>query len=147
MSGAMQMLMAATSLNNVYAWTRYATVFDDNGNGSSSITVVFETDGTISVTTSFGDLASLETDFTHWHDGGTVSGIGNSRWAKRTFISGDAASGTLGTTLVALSSSKTIAMQTAAGEGRSGEILIEIYSDSGGTTKVGQITLTITATI
>lgn len=134
-------------LSKFYTMTRYATVFDDNGNGSSSITAVFNTNGTISFNTSFGDGASLDTDFTHWHDGGTVSGIGNSRWAKRTLLSGDAVAGSLDTTLVALSASKAIAIQTVAGEGKSGEVLIEIYSDSGGTTKVGQITLTITATL
>lgn len=134
-------------LSKFYTMTRYATVFDDSGNGSSSITAVFNTNGTISFTTSLGDGTSLDTDFTHWHDGGTVSGIGNSRWAKRTLLSGDAVSGSLDTTLVALSASKTIAIQTVAGEGKSGEVLIEIYSDSGGTTKVGQITLTITATL
>lgn len=133
-------------LSKFYTMTRYATIFDDSGNGSSSITAVFNTNGTISFNTSAGD-GPVDTNFTHWHDGGTVSGIGNSRWAKRTLLSGDAVAGSLDTTLVALSASKTIAIQTVAGEGKSGEVLIEIYSDSGGTTKVGQITLTITATL
>ena len=133
-------------LSTFYAMTRYATIFDDNANGLSSITAVFNTNGTISFTTSSGD-GPVDTDFTHWNDGGTVTGIGNDRWAKRTLLSGDAVSGTLDTTLVALSASKTIAIQTVAGEAKSGEVLIELYSDAGGTTKVGQITLTITASI
>lgn len=136
----------AATLSNAYTWTRYATIYDDSGNGSSSITAVFNTNGTITFNTSLGDGASLDTDFTHWHDGGTVTGIGNSRWAKKT-SSGDPTTGTLTTSLVALSSSKTISISTVGGEGRSGVELVEIYSDSGGTTKVGQITLTITATI
>lgn len=130
-----------------YSFIRYATVFDDNASGSSSITASFNTDGTVSFTTSVGDGASLDTDFTHWHNGGTVAGIGNSRWAKKTSQGGDPTAGTLTTTLVALSTAKTIAIQTVAGEGRSGIELVEIYSDSGGTTKVGEITFTITATI
>ena len=134
-------------LSTFYAMTRYATIFDDNANGLSSITAVFNTNGTVTFTTSLGDGFSLDTDFTHWHNGGTVTGIGNDRWAKRTLLSGDAVSGTLDTTLVALSASKTIAIQTVAGEAKSGEVLIELYSDAGGTTKVGQITLTITASI
>lgn len=129
-----------------YSFIRYATVFDVNDSGSSSITASFNTDGTVSFTTSVGDGGSLDTDFTHWHNGGTVAGIGNSRWAKKT-SSGDPTTGTLTTTLVALSTAKTIAIQTVAGEGRSGIELVEIYSDSGGTTKVGEITFTITATI
>lgn len=136
----------AATLSNAYTWTRYATIYDDNDSSSSSITAVFNTNGTITFTTSTGDGSSLDTDFTHWHDGGTVTGIGNSRWAKKT-SSGDPTTGTLTTSLVALSSSKTISISTVAGEGRSGVELVEIYSDSGGTTKVGQITLTITATI
>jgi hypothetical protein len=136
----------AATLSNAYTWTRYATIYDDSGNGSSSITAVFNTNGTITFNTSLGDGASLDTDFTHWHDGGTVTGIGNSRWAKKT-SSGDPTTGTLTTSLVALSSSKTISISTVGGEGRSGVELVEIYSDSGGTTKVGQITLTITATL
>ena len=126
-----------------YSWIRYATVSDYNFNGSSSITATFNTDGSVSFTTSLGDEGSLYTDMTHWHDGGNVTNIGSSRWAKKT-SSGDPTSGTLTSTLVALSSSKTITIQAVAG---AGEELIEIYSDSGGTTKVGQIALTISATI
>ena len=128
-----------------YSFTRFATSIDDNDNGSSSITATFNTNGTVSFTTSAGD--SQTNDFSHWHDGGNVTGIGNNRWAKRTFISGDTVSGSLATTLTALSSSRTIAIQTVGGEGKSGVVLIEIYSDSGGTTKVGEINFTITATI
>lgn len=136
----------ATLLDNVYQWARYATVSDGNASGSSSITATFNTNGTVSFTTSAGDDGTLDTDFTHWHDGGTVTNIGNSRWAKKTSF-GDATSGTLTTSLVALSSAKTISIQTVGGETRTGEDFIEIYSDSNGTTKVGEITFTITATI
>ena len=128
-----------------YSFTRFATSIDNNDSSSSSITATFNTNGTVSFTTSAGD--SQTNDFSHWHDGGTVTGIGNSRWAKRTLLSGDAVTGTLATTLTALSSSRTIAIQTVGGEGKSGLVLIEIYSDSGGTTKVGEINFTITATI
>lgn len=127
-----------------YSWTRYATVTDDNANAATQITLSFNTDGTVSYTNSTGD--SVSTDLTHWHDGGTVSGIGNSRWAKKT-STGDATSGTLTSSLVAMSSARTISIQSVAGEARAGQELIEIYSDSGGTTKVGQIDLAITASI
>lgn len=130
-----------------YSWTRYALVFDDNASGGSSITATFNTNGTVTYAASIGDGASLENDMPHWHDGGTVTGIGNSRWAKKTFVSGDVTTGTLATTLTALSANRTMAIQTVAGEARSGEYLIEIYSDSGGTVKVGQILFTITASI
>jgi len=76
-----------------------------------------------------------------------VAGIGNSRWAKKTFVSGDITSGTLATTITDLTAVRTIAIQTVAGEARSGVVLIEIYSDAGGTTKVGEISFTITASI
>jgi hypothetical protein len=137
---------SAATLIKAYTMTRYALINDDNLSGASSITAVFNTNGTISFNISSGD-GPVDTDFTHWHDGGTVSGIGNSRWAKRTLLSGDAVTGTLDTTIVALSASKTIAIQTVAGEAKSGEVLVEIYSDAGGITKVGQITLTITALV
>lgn len=130
-----------------YSWTRYAQVSDDNANGSSSITATFNTDGTVTYATSTGDSFSLDNNMPHWHDGGTVTNIGNSRWAKRTFVSGDTVTGTLATTLTAMSTARTIAIQTVAGEARSGVVLIEIYSDSGGTTKVGEISLTISAFI
>jgi hypothetical protein len=128
-----------------YSWTRDVDVFDDNGNETSSVTATFNTNGTVSYTTSTGDLGGLSQNMSHWHDGGTVTGIGNSRWAKKTFVSGDATSGTLATTLTALSASRTIAIQTVASELREGVVLIEIYSDSGGVTKVGEISLTIGA--
>lgn len=140
-------IRARTAPPSWYVWSRYASVFDDNLNGSSSITATFNTNGTVSFATSTGDGGSLDTDMTHWHDGGTVTNIGNSRWAKKTFVSGDATTGTLATTITALSASRTVAIQTVGGEPRAGIILIEIYSDSGGTTKVGEITFDIGAGI
>ena len=129
-----------------YSWANSASVDDvqGNDNGSSSITASFNNDGSVTFTTSAGDEGSLITDISNWHDGGTVAGIGNSRWAKRT-SQGDIVTGTLTTTLVALSTAKTIAIQTVVGESRTGIELIEIYSDSGGTTKVGEILFTISA--
>lgn len=128
-----------------YSWTRTVSIDDDNLNGIASVTISFNTDGTCSYTTSTGDGAALEQDMPHWHDGGTVSGIGNSRWAKKT-SSGDTTGGTLTSTLVAFSAAKTMSISTVGGEARQGTELIEIYSDSGGTTKVGEISLTATAT-
>lgn len=128
-----------------YSWTRNVFIGDDNLNGTASVTISFNTDGSVSFTTSLGDGASLDTDLTHWHDGGTVSGIGNSRWAKKT-SSGDPTGGTLASTLVAFSAAKTMSISTVGGEARQGNEVIEIYSDSGGTTKVGEINLTVTAT-
>lgn len=146
MSGVlMATLRTRSSPPSYYSWTRYAEVNDDNFNGTSSITATFNTNGTVSYTTSASDFHI--TDMTHWHDGGTVTGIGNSRWAKKTFVSGDLTSGTLGTSITALSTARTIAIQTVASEVRSGVYLIEIYSDSGGTTKVGEISLTISALV
>ena len=130
-----------------YSFVREASVSDDNVSGASSITANFNTDGSVSFTTSIGDGGSLATDLTHWHDGGTVAGIGNSRWAKKTFVSGDITAGSLATTITDLTAVRTIAIQTVAGEARSGVVLIEIYSDAGGTTKVGEISFTITASI
>lgn len=130
----------------IYSWTRSADVYDISGNGSSQITITFNTNGTCSYSSSSGDAAAITNDMSHWHDGGTVAGIGNSRWIKKT-SSGDTTSGTLTTALVALSSSRTLSISTIAGEARQGNDLLEIYSDSGGTTKVGQIDLTITAVL
>lgn len=136
--------LKVVSVASFYSWTRFATVTDDNVNTASSITASFNTDGTVSFTTSAGD--SQTNDITHWHDGGTVAGIGNSRWAKKT-SSGDPTTGTLTSTLVDLTAARTIAIQTVAGEARVGQELIEIYSDSGGTVKVGEIAFTISATV
>lgn len=137
-------IRAAAAPPSFYSWTRFATVNDTSGNAASQITASFNTNGTVTFTNSAGDTVS--TDLTHWHNGGTVTGIGNSRWAKKT-SSGDATSGTLTSTLVALSAARTLSIQTVAGEARSGQELIEIYSDSGGVTKVGEIAFTLTAAV
>lgn len=146
MTGAMlaATLARAVAPPSYYVWTRYATVNDTSGNAASQITLTFNTNGTVSITNSAGD--TVDTDFPHWHNGGTVTGIGNSRWAKKT-SSGDITTGTLTTTLVALSAARTLAIQTVAGEARVGQELIEIFSNSGGTTKVGEIALTVTAAV
>lgn len=145
MSLTYQNLKVVTSgAPSFYDWTRFATVTDDNVNLASSITASFNTDGTVSFTTSAGD--SQTNDISHWHDGGTVAGIGNSRWAKKT-SSGDPTTGTLTSTLVDITAARTMSIQTVAGEARVGVELIEIFSDSGGTVKVGQISFTISATV
>ena len=135
--------MILTVADAFYNFTRFAESNDDNANAATTVTATFNTDGSVTVTNSVGDSSS--TDFTHWHNLGTSAGIGNSRWAKKTLVSGDVTTGTLLTTITALSSSRTIEISTVASELKSGEYLIEIYSDVGGTTKVGQILLTLTA--
>ena len=115
------------------------SVYDYNDSNSSSITVNFNTDGTITASGGADDPVVVSTP-NRWHTSAPVTGIGNSRWAKRTLLSGDAVSGTLSTSVVSLGSFKTISISTVGGEGRSANVLVEIYSDSGGTTKVGEIT-------
>jgi hypothetical protein len=129
-----------------YTLSGSGSVYDYNDSNSSSLTASFNNNGTITWSGGADDPVVTKNIFA-WHDGGNVSGIGDSRWAKKTFVSGDPTSGTLTTSLVALSSVKTVTISTVSGEGKSGNLLIEIYSDSGGTEKVGEITLQITATI
>ena len=127
-----------------YTWTRNASAYDDNGNGTAQLTISFNTDGTVSFSSSSFDVGSLFSDFPsyHWHDAGTVAGIGNSRWAKKT-AGGDPTTGTLTTSLVSLSTVKTLSITTVAGDPRLSNDKIEIYSDAGGTTKVGEINLSL----
>lgn len=124
-----------------YSWINTASVIDTGFSGSS-LTASFNTDGTVTFTTSVGD--TLIDNIDHWHIEGTVAGIGNSRWAKRTFVSGTALTGTLGTSLTALSEARTLSIEATAAN-VSGTVLIEIYSDAAGTIKVGQITITLSA--
>jgi hypothetical protein len=135
------MILTVTSV--FYNLTRFASSTDDNANDASTVTATFNTDGSVTITNSAGD--SSTSDFTHWHNLGTSAGIGNSRWAKKTLVSGDVTSGTLGTSITSLDTTRTITISTVAAEQRSGVYLIEIYNDAGGTTKVGQISLTLTA--
>lgn len=140
--------LLATIRNRVtaawYTIVGSANTDDGNGSGTATLTASFNTNGTITFTTSTGDAVGLQINITHWHNGGTVTGIGSSRWAKKTLVEGDITSGTLTTTLVALSANRTMAISLVAGEGRSGTYLVEIYSDSGGTTKVGEVIITLT---
>lgn len=124
-----------------YSWSNTVSVADTNLSGGSSFTASFNTDGTVTFTTSVGDTITENID--HWHDGGTVAGIGNSRWAKKSNISGTLGTGTLGTSPTALTEARTLTITSFVAEVNS-TILIEIYSNAEGTTKVGEITLTST---
>lgn len=125
-----------------YSWSNSISVADTNQSGGSSFTASFNTDGTVTFTTSVGDTLTENID--HWHNGGTVAGIGNSRWAKKTNIDGVPGTGTLGTSPTALTEARTLTI-TAAVQAVDSIILIEIYSNAEGTTKVGEITLTMAA--
>lgn len=131
---------------SIYSWTRSADVQDDSADGVARVTLTLNTDGSITITRSAGDTGTHDFPTLHWHDGGTVAGIGNSRWAKKTFVSGDGFTGTLSTSLIALSSARTIILALNVGAAQAGVSRFEFYSDSGGTTKVGEITLSLQAT-
>lgn len=148
MTGIMLATIAkpAAAPPSYYSWARGADVYDISGNGTAQITITFNTNGTCTYSSSSGDAAAITNDMSHWHDGGTVTGIGNSRWIKKTSF-GDPTSGTISSTLQALSAARTLSIATVVGEARQGNELLEIYSDSGGVTKVGEINLTVTAVL
>ncbi len=144
MSGILSATFRARTAAGPYSLAGFGYVYDANTNGSSEITATFASNGVISYQVSVGDEAGLTTTISAWHDAGAVAGIGSSRWAKKTDL-GDLTAGTLATTLTSLSTNRTIQINTVGGERRQGNVLIEIYSDAGGTTKVGQVELTLTA--
>lgn len=127
-----------------YSYTGSAYTDDANASGTATLTAQFQVDGRITFIASTGDGGGLSWTITHWHDGGTVSGIGNSRWAKKTLVSGDVTTGTVLTSLTALTAIRTMVISLVAGEAREGTYLVEIYSDSGGINKVGEVVLTMT---
>ena len=148
MAGALQlMMMRKQAAGGPYSFTGWSEVVDDNASGTATVTATFQTDGSLTFAASTGDAGGLTTSgITHWHDGGTVAGIGNSRWARRTLISGDTmTSGISTTTPTALSTARNMAISLVTGEGRSGTYRIDFYSDPGGTNKVGELFLTQTA--
>lgn len=68
----------------------------------------------------------------------TTAGIGSSYWIKVTRISGITTSGMVSGTIYSLSSSRSIFITTAfRGQTRLAYGSIDIYSDAGGTTRVG----------
>lgn len=145
--GAMQQAMLFTPAITWYVWSR--TVVVDSGTNDvprARNWLTFNTNGTITVGTVTGNVIS-QNDFTHWHDGGTVTGIGNSRWIKRTELSTPPNVSTISTTApTALSTALTLNIATTDLQFIC-DSLLEIYSDSGGTTKVGEINLNQVAQI
>lgn len=148
MSGVIQVMMMRKSAGGggTYSFTGWAELLDDNGSLTATLTAYFNTNGTLTFGASTGDSGGLSTSgITHWHNGGTVTGIGNSRWAKRTQVDGDIMTSSISTTTpTALSTNHTMEIKLVGGETRAGTYLVEVYSDSGGVTKVGQVTLTMT---
>lgn len=144
MTGIHQTLKRKDAGGGIYSYAYFASVYDDDFSGKAEVIVTFNTDGSLSASASVGDGGALSTDVLDWHTSVTA-GIGSSRWAKKTYISGDATSGTIGATITALSPAKTVSIESI-GTDLTGVALIEIYSDSGGTTKVGEVELTLIAT-
>lgn len=138
-------IRAASAPPSYYSWTRSAYSNDDSLNGLARITVTFNTNGSITLGGLAGDAVGGSWSPLTWHDGGVVTGIGNSRWAKKTYIGGNTTAGTILSTPTALSAALTVSLALAAGGATSGSVLIEIYSNSGGTVKVGEIILTLSA--
>lgn len=147
MAGSQILLTRKANVSGPYSFTGWAEVTDDNLSGTASVTATFQTDGRLTFSASTGDAGSLMTSgITHWHNGGTVTGIGSSRWAKRTLISGDTmTSGISTSTPTALSTARTMVISLVGGEGRSGTYRIDFFSNSSGTVKVGELFLTMTA--
>lgn len=138
------LMRKAVAAPSWYVWTRTVSV----GSGLNDFdrarnTLVFNIDGTVSISLLTGNVMPIN-DFPHWHNGGTVAGIGNSRWIKRTELDNPPISSTISTTTpTALSTARNIAALANTDYGTVTHLL-EIYSDSAGTTKVGEITLTQT---
>lgn len=148
MAGAIQlMMMRKSAAGGPYSFTGWAEIYDDNFSGTATVTATFQTDGRLTFAPSTGDVGGLTSSgITHWHDGGTVTGIGSSRWAQRTLISGDVmTSGISTSTPTALSTARNMAISLVGGEGRSGTYRIDFFSNSSGTVKVGELFLTMTA--
>jgi hypothetical protein len=145
----MAFLLNPYVFSSLYSFTASATSSDSDADAVCQVIATLNTNGTVTVTNNdAGD--DLVSDFNYWHNAGApVTNIGNSRWAKKTLLNGsDITSGTLGTTITSLNTARTITIELVAGnpeESRIGEVLIEVYSDSGGTNKVGEIYLTLTA--
>lgn len=144
MTGIHQTLKRKQSGGGIYSYSYFASVYDDDFSGKAEVIVTFNTDGSLTASASIGDGGSLATDVLNWHTSVTA-GIGSSRWAKKTYISGDPTSGTISSAITALGTAKTVSIEFI-GTDLSGVALIEIYSDSGGTTKVGEVELTLIAT-
>jgi hypothetical protein len=140
MSGAMQLLLATKAPTGFdeLAWSVSGTA----GAGSITATVTLNTDGTTSVTASSGDTINTNST-TNWHSP-TTTNIGFSYWITVTDVGIDAITGTV--TLANVSSTITLDALCGTGNSTSHEALIEVFSDSGGTNKVTEITLTITLT-
>ena len=74
---------------------------------------------------------------TQWH-GPTTTGIGATRWAKLTKLSGDDPSSPSLGTVLSLTYGLTITLSRSTVGAVDGNYMVEIYSDSGGTVKVGE---------
>jgi hypothetical protein len=110
---------------------------------SATARVIIKSDGRVASKINGIPSESIETN---WH-GPTTSGIGSSRWAKLTKLAGDNPTGPTLATVHALSSDLTISLVRSTTGSTDGTYLVEIYSDSAGTTKVGQGTVYLAAEI
>lgn len=114
--------------------------------GGCTGNLFFNTDGTVSVTTSAGAHHAGDTGLpSHWYNPTTPS-IGNSYWVRATHVSGDVvtAGDSVGSWL-ALSSNRFWGMHAANGASAEGTYTFEIASDSGGVTVVATGNIILTA--
>jgi hypothetical protein len=96
--------------------------------GTSSASLTFNPNGTITTTTSVLDASSLQP--TAWYTPTTTS-IGNSYWVRGTTQSG-VSTGTMGTWL-ALTSARTWSLSVGSGGASTSVVLFEISSSATGT--------------
>lgn len=102
------------------------------GPGISSLSIQFNTDGTI--TTTFGTTNQGSAPLnTSWFTDSSGASI---RWIKVTNISGTPSSGTTGSVL-ALTSNRLWSIQSSVGGVKSWTGQYQMYSDAGGTTPIG----------
>lgn len=94
----------------------------------SQVDITFTTSGPIVYTE-----AAYSSGSTDWATP-TTAGIGNSYWIKLTKTSGNTILGMTSGTIYALSTNRTVYITTSGGFSSG---TIDIYSDSGGTTRVG----------
>lgn len=144
MSGIHMTVKSRANIAGVYSYSYSASILDTNLSRDCSIIVTFNTDGSCSVVGTPGDTGSLASDVGNWHTS-VSAGIGSSRWAKKTDLGPDSTTGTLSTTLVAMSSARTVTITSTGSGAKYCTTRIDIYSDSGGTAKVGDVTIALSA--
>lgn len=108
--------------------------------------LVFDTPATAGITFNVNGSISYSngSGITAWYTPLTT-GIGNSHWVRFTLTSGSAwtADPTPGT-LYVLSASRTLTWSANVGESKTAAVLVQIYTDAGGTQLIKQGTLTAT---